>query len=149
MYKHILVPTDGSALSLKAAKEAAKLAKNLKAKITALYVIEPYMPPSPGESALLTNQTEAQEQYAKAMKKHAGEALAKVEAAAAAAKVSCDKLSITDFQPWDGIIKAARSKKCDLIVMATHGRRGLASLILGSQTNKVLTHSKTPVLVCR
>ena len=149
MYKHILVPTDGSKLSLKAAKEAAKLAKKLEAKITALYVIEPFIPPSTGETALLIRQTGVQEKYANTMKEHAGEALAKVAATAAAAKVSCDTLSVINFHPWDGIIKAARSKKCDLIVMASHGRRGLASLILGSETHKVLTHSKTPVLVCR
>lgn len=148
-YKHILVPTDGSRLSLKAAKEAAKLARRLKARITALYVIEPYLPPSTGETALLIRQTGVQERYAQTMKEHAGEILAKVEATAAAAKVRCDKLAVVNFHPWDGIIKAARSKKCDLIVMASHGRRGVASLILGSETQKVLTHSKTPVLVCR
>ena len=63
--------------------------------------------------------------------------------------VPCETEMITDSEPWQGIIDAARSKKCDLIVMASHGRRGLAGLLLGSETTKVLTHSKTPVLVCR
>ena len=149
MYKHILVPTDGSTLSLKAAKQAARLAQKLGARITALYVIEPYMPPMTGETALLIRQTGAQEMYAKAAKAAAAAALAKVGATAATMKVRCAGLAVTDFHPWIGIIKAARAKKCDLIVMASHGRRGLAALILGSETNKVLTHSKTPVLVCR
>ncbi len=149
MYKHILVPTDGSKLSLKAAKEAARLAQKLKARITTLYVIEPYLPPSSGETALLIRQAGLQESYAKAMKEHSAAALAKVGAVAAAAKVRCDGFAVTSFHPWEAIIKATRARKCDLIVMASHGRRGLAGLILGSETHKVLTHSKTPVLVCR
>ena len=149
MYKHILVPTDGSKLSLKAAKEAAKLAQKLKARITAIYVIEPYMPSSTGETAFLIRQAGLEESYAKAMKEHAAAVLGKVERAASAAKVRCDGLSVSSFRPWEAIIKSARAKKCDLIVMASHGRRGLAGLLLGSETHKVLTHSKTPVLVCR
>jgi nucleotide-binding universal stress UspA family protein len=149
MYKHILVPTDGSKLSLKAAKEAARLAQKLGARITALYVIEPYMPPATGETAFLIRQAGLEESYAKAMKKHAATALAQVEMAAAAAKVRCDGIAVSGFRPWEAIIKAARAKKCDLIVMASHGWRGLAGLILGGETHKVLTHAKTPVLVCR
>ena len=147
MYKRILVPTDGSKLSLKAAKAAALLAKRLKARITALYVIEPFLPSSNGESALLRRHTATQKMYEDAMAEHAAKALAKV--AAAAGKARCETLTLTDFHPWEAIIKAARAKKCDLIVMASHGRRGLAGLLLGSETHKVLTHSKIPVLVCR
>jgi nucleotide-binding universal stress UspA family protein len=149
MYKRILVPTDGSKLSLKAAKAAARLAGSLKARITALSVIEPFLPPSTGESALLIRQTGAQKMYEKAMAEFAAKALAKVAATAGAAKVRCDVLTLTDFHPWEAIIKAARAKQCDLIVMASHGRRGLAGLLIGSETHKVLTHSKIPVLVCR
>lgn len=142
MYKHFLVPTDGSKVSLKAVKAASKLAKSLKARITALYVIGPFLPPSSGESALLLRQTGAQKMYEKGMAELAAKALAKVEATAGAAKVRCDMRSVTDFHPWEAIIKAARTQKCDLIVMASHGRRGLAGLLIGSETHKVLMHSK-------
>ena len=148
-YKHILIPTDGSRLSLRAVKEATALAKNLKAKITTLYVIPPWMPPASDESSVMYSSSYSERAYRQATQKQADKALARVAATAAAAKVKCDKLWITDGQAWEGIIKTAKSKKCDLIVMASHGRRGLAGLLLGSETQKVLTHSKTPVLVCR
>lgn len=148
-YKHILVPTDGSKLSLRAAKEAAALAKNLKAKITAVYVIPPWTPPVSDESSVMYSSAYSEKAYREATEKHADKVLAKVAAAAAAAKVKCDKLWITNGQAWEGIIKTAKAKKCDLIIMASHGRGGLAGLLLGSETQKVLTHSNTPVLVCR
>lgn len=148
-YKHILVPTDGSALSLKAAKEATALAKDLKAKITAVYVIAPYMPTLDAEGAILMRHGYDQKAYKSATEKFAAAATAKIAATAAASKVKCEELHVTDPEPWDGIIRAAKAKKCDLIVMASHGRGSLAGLLLGSETTKVLTHSKTPVLVCR
>ena len=148
-YRHILVPTDGSKLSLKAAKVAATLARDLKARITAVYVIPPYMPAFNGDGAVIVIQPYDQKEYKAATEKHAGVALGKVAAAAAAAKVKCEPLHVIDPQPWDAIIRAAKKHKCDLIVMASHGRSGLAGLLLGSETTKVLTHSKTPVLVCR
>ena len=149
MYKHILVPTDGSALSLKAAKQAAVLAKNLKAKMTALYVIAPYMPTLDTEGALIVSHGIEEKTYRKATETHAGAATRKVAAAAAAAHVECEQVHVTDPKAWDGIIRAAKKRKCDLIVMASHGRGGLAGLLLGSETTNVLSHSKTPVLDCR
>jgi nucleotide-binding universal stress UspA family protein len=150
MYKHILVPTDGSTLSLKAAREAASLARSLKAKITAVYVVEPYMPPLMAEGATFRNSiTQDQATYRAAANKLANSALKKVRDTAAAAKVACEMISTTDSQPWEGILKTAKAKKCDVIVMASHGRGVLAGALLGSETNKVLAHSKTPVLVCR
>jgi nucleotide-binding universal stress UspA family protein len=146
MYKHILVPTDGTALSLKAARAAAKLAGKLKAKITALYVIPPYMPPSTTEDVVYRSAFSPQD-YQQGMRKAADKALARV--AATANRSSCETMTTVHVHPWEAIIDAARSRKCDLIVMASHGRRGLAGLLLGSETQKVLTHSKTPVLVCR
>jgi nucleotide-binding universal stress UspA family protein len=83
------------------------------------------------------------------MAKAAKKALAEVSVEARLASVDCASVSPTADQPWEGILKAARARRCDLIVMASHGRRGLAGLLLGSETTKVLTHSKTPVLVCR
>lgn len=149
MYKHILVPTDGSALSLKAAKEAAALAKVLKARITALYVVPPYVPHVGGDGYISSANGYAAQQYKKTVKDAATKALKKVEAAISKAKIVCEKVQIAGDHPWECIIETARSKKCDLIVMSSHGRGGLEALLLGSETQKVLTHSKTPVLVCR
>jgi nucleotide-binding universal stress UspA family protein len=149
MYRHILVPTDGSSLSLKAAREAAKLAKDHKSKITAFYAIEPYSPPPSGEAAILYPEIFSEAEYRKRTEKAAGTALKKVQAEALAAGVKVDTKFVTAAAPWKAIIDEARADRCDLIVMASHGRGGLASMLLGSETLKVLTHSKTPVLVCR
>ena len=89
------------------------------------------------------------EQYDEAAGKTAAEALKKVQKAAEAENVPCTTVSTTEAQPWEGILKTAKAKKCDVIVMASHGRGALAGMLLGSETSKVLTHSKTPVLVCR
>ena len=148
MYKHILIPTDGSPLSMKAAKAAAKLAKQLKAKVTALYVIPPYTPPS-GPEAIMYRDLFSEKTYFDGMKQHAEKAVKRVKAAVEKAEVSCDTSARVGRTPWEAIIQSAKDKDCDLIVMASHGRRGIAGLILGSETQKVLTHSKTPVLVCR
>ena len=149
MYKHILVPTDGSPLSMKAVKAAASLARTTKARITALYVIPPFIPPYAGEAAIAMNRDDIRETYVKSMKAEAQHALAQVQAAATREKVECEPLEVVDQRPWDGIVRTAKARKCDLIVMASHGRRGIEGLLLGSETVKVLTHSKTPVLVCR
>jgi nucleotide-binding universal stress UspA family protein len=148
-YTHILVPTDGTPLSLKAAKEAAILAKELNARVTTVYVTAPWTPPMADESAVVADFAYSEKLYAEAQAKRADSALAKVEKALTEAQVKCDKVHANGNQPWESIIKTAKSKKCDLIVMASHGRKGLGALILGSETTKVLTHSKTPVLVCR
>jgi nucleotide-binding universal stress UspA family protein len=147
-YKHILVPTDGSALSLKAAKQAASLAKDLDAKVTAVYVTRPWTPPLSEESAVVASFDYTEAVYRKRQEGIADRALAKV-AKAAGTKVKCEKLRVDAFQAWEGIVKAAKDSKADLIVMASHGRGALGGLVLGSETTKVLSHSKTPVLVCR
>ena len=149
MYRHILVATDGSSLSLKAARAAARLAKEQKAQLTALYAIEPYRPPPTSEAAVLYPEYFSPAEYRKQSEKVAGAALKKVEAEASAAGVKVEGKFVTSDAPWKAIIEEARADKCDLIVMASHGRGGLASVLLGSETLKVLTHSKTPVLVCR
>lgn len=149
MYRHILVPTDGSALSLKAAREATRLAKSQKAKVTAFYAIAPFITPATGEALIVTPELFSEKEYAKRMQKFAKDALAKVEAEATKAGVAFEATSAVADAPWKGIIDAAKANSCDLIVMASHGRKGLEGLLLGSETLKVLTHSKTPVLVCR
>lgn len=146
-FKHILVPTDGSKLSLKAVKSAMKLASTLGARVTGLYCIAPYVPPMYAEGFYAGYPTVSQQRAAG--KKAAGKALAQVEASARAAGVACATATVDAGTPWAGILKAAKSKRADLIVMASHGRRGLSGLLLGSETTKVLTHSKVPVLVVR
>jgi nucleotide-binding universal stress UspA family protein len=148
MYKHILVATDGSKLSNTAIKTAARLARSLAAKLTGVYVIPEYVTPVYGEAAVYMPEV-SPKRYRELTEKEARKALSVVEIEAQTEVVECATLHVTSNQAWDGILKAARSKKCDLIVMASHGRRGLSALVLGSETNKVLTHSSIPVLVCR
>ena len=147
-YKRILVPTDGTALSMRAAREAAALAKDLKATIAAIYVKAPWVPPMVVEGAALPAEVFDERAYLKAAEATAQAALDKVSVEAGKAKVRCETLSVTDDEPWKGIVKAARAKKCDLIVMASHGRTGVAAVLLGSETRKVLAHATKPVLVC-
>ncbi len=148
MYRHIMVSTDGSKLSAKAVRTAAHLAKALGARITGVYVTLPYPAQVYGEAVAYAPPITAQ-RYKELTAREAKKALAAVEIEAQTAGVPCSTLSITNDHPWRGIIRAAQARKCDVIVMSSHGRRGLAGLLLGSETNKVLTHSKIPVLVCR
>jgi len=146
MYKHILVPTDGSTLSAKAIKTAARLAKVSGARLTGLSVMPPNPMPIYAESVTYGI---APRNYKEIKEKAAKKALAVVKIEAETSGVEAKTLSLTADQPWRAIISTAQSKKCDLIVMASHGRSGLSALLLGSETAKVLTHSKVPVLVCR
>ena len=148
MYKHILVPTDGSRLSAKAVKTAARLAKQIGARVTGVYVIPPYVPPMYGEAAIYVPEI-TPTKYKALSEKEAKKALSVVEIECKTAGVPCKVAWVTAGQAWEGIVKQAKSKKADLIVMASHGRRGLSGLLLGSETTKVLTHSRFPVLVCR
>ncbi|MGD9951259.1 MAG: universal stress protein [Burkholderiales bacterium] len=148
MFKHILIPTDGSRLALKGAKAGVRLAKALKARVTAVYVIPPFMPIAYGDAAVYVPALSPQE-YKKSAEKAARRALGAVEAAAEKARVRCQTRFVTAAQPYDGILRAARAAKCDAIAMASHGRGGLAGVLLGSETTRVLAHSKIPVLVTR
>jgi nucleotide-binding universal stress UspA family protein len=148
MYKHILVPTDGSKLSAKAIRTAASLAKICKAKLTGVYVIPPWAPPVYSEGSVY-GMPVSRRVYQESSEKIAKKALAVVEIESQTAGVESSTVYVNGDQPWQAIIQTARSKKCDVIVMASHGRRGLAGVLLGSETVKVLTHSKVPVLVCR
>jgi nucleotide-binding universal stress UspA family protein len=148
MYQHILVATDGSALSRKAVKAAVQLAAGIGARLTGIYVMPEYQPAVYGEAAMYFGQLSPRK-FREAAEQEAVAALAVVQKAADDLDLSAGATRVTSAQPWDAIIKVARKKKCDLIVMASHGRRGLKGLLLGSQTVKVLTHSKVPVLVCR
>ena len=145
-YRSILVPTDGSKLSLKAAREATHLAKNLKASIRAVYVMPQWMPPVLIDGTGLPAEAFDERAFIKSTEATARSALRKVAAEAEAAAVACEALAVRDDEPWKGIVKAARG--CDLIVMASHGRTGIAAALLGSETRKVLAHATKPVLVC-
>jgi len=148
MYKHILVPTDGSKLSEEAIRVAARLAGTFQARLTGLCVMAPYPSPVYARGGATYGAMSPRE-YREIKEKEAKKALAFVDIEAQTSGVEASKISLTADQPWKAIIGTARSKKCDLIVMASHGRRGLSALLLGSETAKVLTHCKIPVLVCR
>ncbi len=147
MFKHILVPTDGSELSAEAVKRAVAFAKEAGARITFFFAKPDYPVAFYGEGALIDPTTP--EKFAEMADKQATDVLAACKAAAAEAGVPCDSISQTSDIPYEAIIDAASSAGCDLIFMASHGRRGISGLLLGSETQKVLTHSKVPVLVFR
>ena len=148
MYKHILVPTDGSKLSRKAIVTAVRMASLLGARVTGVFAIPPYSPVAYGEGVVYAPPGSG-DVYFRSVKKEAKKALAVLEIEARIAGVRSATAVVSGALPWEGILRAARARRCDLIVMASHGRRGLAGLLLGSETTKVLTHSKIPVLVCR
>lgn len=147
MFKHILVPTDGSPLSAETVKRAVSFAKEAGARLTFLFVKPDYPAAFYGEGALIDPTTP--ERFAELAEKQAGEILSASKAVADGTGVEATLLSVTDDVPWEAIIAAASDKGCDLIFMASHGRRGFTGLLLGSETQKVLTHSKIPVLVYR
>jgi nucleotide-binding universal stress UspA family protein len=144
MFKKILLPTDGSDLSARAISGAIDMAKNLGAKIVGLTVVEPY-----SYSSLSEYRPESFEDYEARMNKVAEERLQAVTAAAKAAGVEIETRVARSFSPYEAIIEAAKTNECDAIFMASHGRRGLSAVLLGSETQKVLTHSTIPVLVYR
>ena len=145
MFKHILLPTDGSDLSLRAARLGIELARTCGARVHALHVIAPfhtiaYM----AEMLAATEITYTQEATVRA-----GRYLAEVQRMAAEAGIECASNYVFDDQPHKAIITAAREQHCDLVVMASHGWRGVTRLLLGSEVHKVLLESEIPVLVCR
>ncbi len=143
MYKNILIATDGSDLAASAVKHGVSLAKSLAAKVIAVNVSEPFHWFDP-------NMLEgAEAAYVQGTNQAAAKALAAVTDAAKAAGVACETVHVEKDLPYKAIIDVAKAKKCDLIVMASHGRRGVSAVVLGSETIKVLTHSKIPVLVYR
>ena len=148
-FTHILAPTDGSELSRAAAERAIDLAAAMKARVTFFHA-RPERRQSffGGEGGGYVDQMPPEE-FERQAAKLADEYIGRLEATAKAAGVTSDRAIGEDGAPYEGIIKAATSRGCDLIVMASHGRRGIKSLILGSETQKVLTHSKIPVLVYR
>lgn len=148
MYKHILLPTDGSPLSEKAVKQCIKLAKSIGAKVTAINVTPEYQMIM-NEGFVMPNTAQIKKRFEEEIGQRSKKLLAAVKASAGAAGVDCDSVSVASGVPYEAIIKQAKKAKCDLIMMASHGRKGLSSILLGSETAKVLTHSTIPVLVVR
>ena len=147
MYRNILVATDGSKLSLKAVTHAIQLAKALGSRLTGFFASASYPLPVYADGVVFTPLS--RREYAAQCKEEAERILGVVAAKAKAAGVSFTAASAISASPWEAILAAARKHKCDAIVMASHGRSGISALVLGSETNKVLTHSKLPVLVVR
>jgi nucleotide-binding universal stress UspA family protein len=147
MFKHILVPTDGSPLSQDAVRRVIPIAKENGARITALYVKAPATEYSWAKGAWvhLPDPTQVDEHA----EREAQGILGFVEDLCQKAGVVCTKITRTSNAVYEAIIEAATQSECDLIFMASHGRRGINALVLGSETHKVLTHSKIPVLVYR
>ena len=145
MFKHLLLPTDGSEMATAAIQQAVQFAKSINARVTGIYVM-PEFQTFTFQTEMLTDTKEAFERDCRA---HAEQYLAVIKTAAAAAGVACDTSVATSEHPYEAIIQAAADRGCDLIAMASHGRKGLQGVLLGSETQKVLTHSVLPVLVYR
>jgi nucleotide-binding universal stress UspA family protein len=142
MFKRILISTDGSDISLKAAQSAVALARSMGAELFAISVKEPFP-----YSAISEMQPVPPQEFFDAQERIASERVKAVISAAAAAGVTCHAHTVEALHPWEAILDHAKTQGCDLIAMASHGRSGLSALLLGSETQKVLTHSGIPVLV--
>ena len=144
MYQRILVPTDGSDITVKAVTAAIAMARLCGASLTTLCVKEPFP-----YSAISEMQPVPPQVFYDAQERIAASRVQAVLDAAAAAGVVCDGATVEALHPWEAILEAAKQKGCDLVVMASHGRRGMAALLIGSETSRVLTHSPLPVLVVK
>jgi nucleotide-binding universal stress UspA family protein len=145
VFKHLLIATDGSELADKAVEKGLTLSKQLGAKVTIVTVTEPWTAAVTGEMGLAFPI----EEYEEGCAANAAKILTAAEAMAKSSGASYETLHIKNSFPAEGIVEAAKARSCDLIVMASHGRRGLSRMLLGSQANEVLTHSAIPVLIWR
>ncbi len=147
MFKRILIPTDGSKVADKAVKAGIRFAREIGARVVGYYAIEPVQAYYYSEGAMIDGRLTAElDRQAKATGEKTLAAMAKL---AKARRVRFDSLCDRPNTVYDGIVRAARRKKCDAIFIASHGRSGLAKVVMGSVTQKVLVHSKIPVLVYR
>jgi nucleotide-binding universal stress UspA family protein len=144
MFKRILVPTDGSDITAKAIDTSIALAKSVGAQLYTISVKEPFP-----YSAISEMQPTPPQEFFDAQERIASKRVQAVVDLCATAGVPCQAHTIEALHPWEAIIDHAKRMECDLLVMASHGRRGVSALLLGSETQKVLTHSKVPVLVVR
>ncbi|TDM09302.1 MAG: universal stress protein [Ideonella sp. MAG2] len=144
MVRHILIPTDGSEITAKAVQAAIDLARPLGATLTTISVKEPFP-----YSAISEMQPVPPQEFFDAQERIAASRVKAVVQAAEAAGLSCAAHTVEASHPWEAIVEQAKTHGCDLIVMASHGRRGVSALLLGSETQKVLTHCNIPVLVIK
>jgi len=144
MFKRILVPTDGSDITQQAIDAAIALAKSVNAEIHTICVKEPFP-----YGAISEMQPTPPQEFFDAQERIATRHVAAVAEACRTAGVPCQGITVEGLHPWESIIEHAKKMDCDLLVMASHGRRGVSALLLGSETQKVLTHTKIPVLVVR
>ncbi|QXE91629.1 universal stress protein [Geomonas subterranea] len=147
MFRHLLVPTDGSPLSQEAVTRAISFASEAGARITFFCAVQPLPKMYFAEGAIFDAHTCTA--YREKMVEAANEILDAAQKRAEAAGVACGKAALLSTEPYEAIIEAATENECDLIFMASHGRRGISGFLLGSETQKVLTHSTIPVLVHR
>ena len=145
MYAHILIATDGSDLAQRAVEQGLTLAKVLGSTVTAVTVTEPWTAAVSGEWAVAFPV----EEYEKATAANAEKILDGVQQAAVGLGVTCDVVHVKDQYAAEAIVEEAKARGCDLIVMASHGRRGIAKFVLGSQATRVLAHTSVPLLICR
>ena len=145
MFKHVLIATDGSDLAERAASQGLELAKILQARVTAVTVTEPWTALVTGEAAFGFPPPD----YEKGVIETATSVLARVAEMAKSVGLDCATVHVKEHLPDEGIIAAAKDNGCDVIIMASHGRRGLAKLLLGSVASRVLTLSPVSVLICR
>lgn len=144
MFKRILVPTDGSDITAHAADTAIQLAKLHGAQLLTLSVMEPFP-----YAAVSEIQPVPPQEFIDAQRRVATQRVEAVSVAAAAQGLACRAHTVEALHPWEAILDHAKAEAVDLIVMASHGRRGVAALLLGSETQKVLTHTQLPVLVVK
>lgn len=151
MFKHVLIPTDGSDLSNRAIEAGLVFAKEIGARVTGFYAApghpipmyyEGWVPLDPDDPA-------TPEKFEETAKERAQQFLGAIRDRAKELGVPCDSFHVTSYSPWEAIIQAATERGCDLIFMASHGRRGISAILMGSETTRVLTHCKIPVLVYR
>lgn len=149
MYSNILVSTDGSEFADKAVREAATLAKELGSRLVLFYAVPHYEMPHLADGMSAPNYPKDKEEAQRVMEAEAKRILAHSARNVTVAGVAVEQQFTVNHSPYEAIIEAAKKFKCELIVMASHGRRGLSGVVLGSETQKVLTHSTIPVLVVR
>lgn len=147
MYTHLLVPSDGSELSNRAIQSAVTLARTLNARVTFLYIQPEFPLPFAGEGAMMV--PESRDEFARSTLEQSQRILGEAEAIGREAGIATQSRTAVSDTPYEQIIKTAEAEGCDLVFMASHGRKGLAGLLIGSETHKVLTHCKIPVLVYR
>jgi nucleotide-binding universal stress UspA family protein len=144
MFQRILVPTDGSDITSKAVSTAISLAKSLESQVFTVAVKEPFP-----YSAISEMQPTPPQEFFDAQERIARKNIEDVAAACRDAGIGCQAHTVEALHPWEAIIAHAQRMNCNLIVMASHGRRGVSALLLGSETQRVLTHTNIPVLVVR